>query len=256
MPNKMERFTQRARHVLSLAQETAEKMKHPQIHTGHILLALMRADGGVAERVLRSLKVDKKQVEEEVNHRTEADGKRFSAQLELGADTRKLLEMAVDEAHRMGHHYISTEHFLLGITRLPDTLALTILQDLNISPEIIRQETRRILQESPFSASESPTSQPEVVLKRISDVLDELDVIRREIRPAAREAAASTETATLLEMIAALTTAIHQLIETNQRLEAKLDNVIARIQSDVNHPSAADKGAADSEDNKKTHNES
>ncbi|GAB4329114.1 MAG: ATP-dependent Clp protease ATP-binding subunit [Phototrophicales bacterium] len=149
MPNKMERFTQRARRVLSLAQEEAERMQHNYIGTEHLLLGLMREEGGVAGRVLRDLGLDQRRVEELVERLTRAATRTAPVQLDLSPGTKKVLELAVDEARRMGHHYIGTEHLLLGLVRQPEGVAIDVLKRLGISPEEVRRQTRRVLQESP-----------------------------------------------------------------------------------------------------------
>ncbi|MFW5691751.1 MAG: ATP-dependent Clp protease ATP-binding subunit [Chloroflexota bacterium] len=152
MPNKMERFTQRARRVLSLAQEEAERMQHNYIGTEHLLLGLMREDGGVAGRVLRDLGLDQSRVEELVERLTRASTRTTPVQLDLSPGTKKVLELAVDEARRMGHHYIGTEHLLLGLVRQSEGVAIDVLKRLGISPEEVRRQTRRVLQESPVQS--------------------------------------------------------------------------------------------------------
>ena len=94
MPNKMERFTQRARRVLSLAQEEAERLQHHQIGTEHLLLGLMREEGGVAGRVLRDLGLDLRRVEELVTRLSTADDRSPHPQLDLSPGTKKVLELA------------------------------------------------------------------------------------------------------------------------------------------------------------------
>ncbi len=149
MPNKMERFTQRARRVLSLAQEEAERLQHNYIGTEHLLLGLMREEGGVAGRVLRDLGLEQGRVEELVERLTRASTRTTPIQLDLSPGTKKVLELAVDEARRMGHHYIGTEHLLLGLVRQSEGVALDVLKRLGVSPEEVRRQTRRVLQESP-----------------------------------------------------------------------------------------------------------
>ncbi|GAB1420474.1 ATP-dependent Clp protease ATP-binding subunit [Anaerolineales bacterium] len=161
MPNKMERFTQRARRVLSLAQEEAEKLQHSQIGTEHLLLGLMREDGGVAGRVLRDLGLDIRRVEELVVRLVDKVEDASTGQLELSAGTKKVLELAVDEARRMGHHYIGTEHLLLGLVRQQDGIAIEILKRLGISPEEVRRQTRRVLQDSPVQSPPSQATTPD-----------------------------------------------------------------------------------------------
>jgi ATP-dependent Clp protease ATP-binding subunit ClpC len=149
MSNKMERFTQRARRVLSLAQEEAERMQHSHIGTEHLLLGLMREEGGVAGRVLRELGLRTSQVEQIVERLTSASKRAGVTRMDLSPATKKVLELAVDEARRMGHHYIGTEHLLLGLARSTDGVAVDVFRELNISPDEIRRQTRRVLQENP-----------------------------------------------------------------------------------------------------------
>jgi ATP-dependent Clp protease ATP-binding subunit ClpC len=156
----MERFTQRARRVLSLAQEEAERLQHSYIGTEHLLLGLMREEGGVAGRVLRDLGLDPRRVEELVERMTRAGQRVGTARLDLSPGTKKVLELAVDEARRMGHHYIGTEHLLLGLVRQSEGIAIDVLKRLNVSPEEVRRQTRRVLQESPVQGRTTPSSGP------------------------------------------------------------------------------------------------
>lgn len=160
MPNKMERFTQRARRVLSLAQEEAERLRHHQIGTEHLLLGLMREEGGVAGRVLRDLGLDLRRVEELVTRLSTSDGPPNHSQLDLSPGTKKVLELAVDEARRMGHHYIGTEHLLLGLVRQQEGIALDVLRRLGVSPEEVRRQTSKVLQESPVQSHQKLKSSP------------------------------------------------------------------------------------------------
>ncbi|NPV67786.1 MAG: ATP-dependent Clp protease ATP-binding subunit [Anaerolineae bacterium] len=145
----MERFTQRARRVLSLAQDEAERMQHNYIGTEHLLLGLIREEGGVAGRVLRDLGLDPRRVEDLVMRMTQA-GKRTSPdeRLDLSPGTKRVLELAVDEARRLEHHYIGTEHLLLGLVRQEEGVAIDVLKRLGVSPEEIKRHTRRVLQDS------------------------------------------------------------------------------------------------------------
>ena len=103
MPDKMQRFTQRARRVLSLAQEEAERMQHSYIGTEHLLLGLMKEDGGVAGRVLKELGLELEEVEQLVERNTRSGQRTPFAKINLSPGTKKVLELAVDEARRMGH---------------------------------------------------------------------------------------------------------------------------------------------------------
>jgi len=159
----MERFTQRARRVLSLAHQEAERMRQNYIGTEHLLLGLIREDGGVAGRVLRELGLEAERVQEIVERLT-GTGSSPGGKLDLSPGTQQVLEYAIDEARRLGHHYIGTEHLLLGLVRYGEGVANDVLRKLGITPEQIRRQTRRVLQESSSSrrsSSERKSSQGE-----------------------------------------------------------------------------------------------
>jgi len=161
--SSMERFTQRARRVLSLAHQEAERMRQNYIGTEHLLLGLIREDGGVAGRVLRELGLESERVQEIVERLT-GTGSSPGGKLDLSPGTQQVLEFAVDEARRLGHHYIGTEHLLLGLVRYGEGVANDVLRKLGVTPEQIRRQTRRVLQESSSSrrsSSERKSSQGE-----------------------------------------------------------------------------------------------
>ncbi|MEN6409705.1 MAG: ATP-dependent Clp protease ATP-binding subunit [Anaerolineaceae bacterium] len=151
----MERFTQRARRVLSLAHQEAEQMHHNTIGTEHLLLGLMQEEGGVAGRVLRDLGLETDRVREVVERLSESEPY-AGGKIELTADTQQVLEFAIDEARRMNHHYIGTEHLLLGLVRAEQSTAMNVLRRLGVTAEQVRRQTRRVLQES--SSSTGPES--------------------------------------------------------------------------------------------------
>ena len=151
-----ERFTQRARRVLSLAQEEAERLNHSYIGSEHVLVGLLREDGGVAGRVLRELGLEEQRVQAMVERLSGVGTRTPFTKIELSPSTKRILELAVDEARRMGQHYISTEHLLLGMVRQNEGVAMDVLRKFGISAEQVRRQTRRILKESPVSAGERP----------------------------------------------------------------------------------------------------
>ena len=158
----MERFTQRARRVLSLAHQEAERMRQNVIGTEHLLLGLIEEEGGVAGRVLRELGLEPDRVREMVE-RMSGFGQYRGGKIDLAPGTQQVLEFAIEEARRMGHHYIGTEHLLLGLVRSQDGLAMEVLRKLGVTSEQIRRQTRRILQElssSPSSSSPAATQTP------------------------------------------------------------------------------------------------
>ncbi len=151
----MERFTQRARRVLSLAHQEAERSRNNNIGTEHLLLGLMDEEGGVAGRVLRELGMTSDRVREVIRRVTTSSSSFDPNRVELAADTQQVLEHAVEEARRLGHHYIGTEHILLGLIRV-DSTAMEVLRRLGVTPEQIRRQTRRVLNESASSSSPTP----------------------------------------------------------------------------------------------------
>ncbi len=148
----MERFTQRARRVLSLAHQEAERARQNSIGTEHLLLGLMDEEGGVAGRVLRELGMSSDRVREVIARITSGNPNFDPNRIELAPETQQVLEFAVEEARRLGHHYIGTEHILLGLVRV-DSTALEALRRLGVTPDQIRRQTRRVLNESSSSAT-------------------------------------------------------------------------------------------------------
>ncbi|HQL38169.1 MAG TPA: ATP-dependent Clp protease ATP-binding subunit, partial [Anaerolineaceae bacterium] len=155
----LERFTQRARRVLGLAQQEAERLRQPTINTEHLLLGLMEEDGGVAGRVLRDLGLEPDRVREIVE-RLSGFGQTTGQRIDLSAGVQQVLEFAIEEARRLDHHYIGTEHLLLGLVRSTEGLALEALKKLGITPEQIRRQTRRVMQEGSSAASPAGAQQP------------------------------------------------------------------------------------------------
>ena len=147
----MERFTQRARRVLSLAHQEAERAAQGSIGTEHLLLGLLEEDGGVAGRVLRELGLDPDRVRE-MTSRVSGEGAYTGGRIELGPDTQQVLEQALDEARKMGHHYIGTEHLLLALVR-GEGNAVEVLRKLGVTADQIRRQVRRVLQEGASSPS-------------------------------------------------------------------------------------------------------
>ena len=142
----MEKFTQRARRVLALAHQEAESAHQGLIGTEHLLLGLLTEDGGVAGRVLRELGLETERVREMIQ-RVSGEGRYESGKIELAPDTQLVLEYAIEEARKMGHHYIGTEHLLLGLVR-SEGAAMEVFKKLGVTPDQVRRQTRRVLQES------------------------------------------------------------------------------------------------------------
>ncbi len=164
MADKLQRFTQRARRVLTLAQEEAERLSHNYIGTEHLLLGLVKEENGVAGRVLRELGAKPDRVAEMVERMTGAGRRAAAGKLDLTPRTKQVIEFAVDEARKLGHSYIGTEHLLLGLIRQGDGVAIDVLRQLGLTPDRIRRETlRAVQQEQPESGK--PAAAPSIVKK-------------------------------------------------------------------------------------------
>ncbi|NOX63532.1 MAG: ATP-dependent Clp protease ATP-binding subunit [Chloroflexi bacterium] len=143
MSDKFDRFTKKARRVLQLAQEEAQRLNHNYIGTEHLLLGLVREEHGVASKVLLELGVDPAQVIRAVE-RTVGRGERPPfGKPTLAPRTKRVIELAVDEARLMGHHYIGTEHLLLGLVREGEGIAVNVLRGLGVSLDRVRTQTAR-----------------------------------------------------------------------------------------------------------------
>ncbi|MFN2184241.1 MAG: Clp protease N-terminal domain-containing protein, partial [Anaerolineae bacterium] len=158
MAENLDRFTTRARRVLTTAGEEAKRLNHQFIGTEHILLGLVAEEGGVAMRVLRELKITPGQIRSSVERAVGRGPRPVLKQPALTPRTKQVIELAVDEARRLGHHYIGTEHLLLGLVREGKGVAVDVLRSLDAPPERIRAEVTRILQETPAHASEKEQS--------------------------------------------------------------------------------------------------
>jgi excisionase family DNA binding protein len=142
---KFDKFTTRARRVLSLAQEEAQRLNHHYIGTEHLLLGLVRENEGVAAQVLARLGVELERVRSGVEFVIGRGDKPVSGEVGLTPRSKKVIELAVDEARRLGHHYIGTEHLLLGLVREGEGVAAGVLESLNLKLDEVRAETLRVL---------------------------------------------------------------------------------------------------------------
>ena len=115
--DRFEKFTERARRVLSLAQEEAQRLHHNYMGTEHLLLGLVREGDGVAARVLAHQGVSLAQVREAVEFIIGRGDRVVTGEIGLTPRAKRVIELAVDEARRLNHHYIGTEHLLLGLVR-------------------------------------------------------------------------------------------------------------------------------------------
>lgn len=153
MADNLDRFTKRARRVLTKAGEEARRLNHRFIGTEHILLGLVSEEGGVAMRVLQSLDITADQVRAAIERAVGRGTRPTFTQPTLTPRTKRVIELAVEEARQLGHHYIGTEHLLLGLVREGEGVAVDVLRQLGAPPERIREQVHQLLQETPVQAS-------------------------------------------------------------------------------------------------------
>ncbi len=145
MSSRFEKFSERARRVLTIAQEEARQLNHNYIGTEHILLGLAREEEGVAAKVLVNLGVSLNKVRSAVEFISGRGEKPSTGETGLTPRAKRVIELAIDEARQMGHNYIGTEHLLLGLLREGEGVAAGVLESLGVTLERARAETVHIL---------------------------------------------------------------------------------------------------------------
>ena len=153
-----ERFTERAKHVVSAAREEATRLGSEYVRTEHILLGLCREPEGIAARALENLGVDVKALAREIEHQVQP-GSPIPSNDEIAFTPRakKVLELAVEEARRFNHNYIGTEHILLGLLKEGEGIAAKVLQDQKVDLGRIQAEVVRLLGDQGQGAREAQT---------------------------------------------------------------------------------------------------
>jgi ATP-dependent Clp protease ATP-binding subunit ClpC len=140
-----ERFTERAREVVVLAQDEARALKHNYIGTEHLLLGLLREEEGLAARVLESLDITIEEVRAQVERLVGRGDEVTSGQIPFTPRAKKVLELSLREAMSLGHNYIGTEHILLGVVRENQGVAARILLEFDVDAEMVRNALLRML---------------------------------------------------------------------------------------------------------------
>ena len=141
-------FTQRVRKVLAAAREESARLRHEYVGTEHMLLALLRESGGVSAAVLQGLDVDTEAVRLAVEGSVkEGRGERTGFDLPYTSRAKKVLELGMSEARELGHHYVGSEHLLIGLLREEKGIAAQVLRECGASVEAVRAETLRLLGE-------------------------------------------------------------------------------------------------------------
>src|ERR671932_245848 len=148
MSDRFDKFTERAKKVLVLAQEEAQRFNHNYIGTEHLLLGLVREGEGIAAKVLGNLGVELNKVRSAVEFIIGRGDRTVAGDIGLTPRAKKVIELSVDEARRLNHHYIGTEHLLLGLVREGEGIAAGVLESLGGSLEKVRAQVIEVLKSS------------------------------------------------------------------------------------------------------------
>jgi ATP-dependent Clp protease ATP-binding subunit ClpC len=149
-----DRFTDRARKVMGLARQEAQRFNHDYIGTEHVLLGLVQEGSGVAATVLKNLDIDLKKIRQEVEKLVSTGTTMVTmGQLPFTPRAKKVLELSLEEASNLGHTYIGTEHLLLGLIRESEGIAAQVLRNLKVKVEDVREEVLELLGAEPTEGS-------------------------------------------------------------------------------------------------------
>jgi ATP-dependent Clp protease ATP-binding subunit ClpC len=176
-----ERFTDRARKVMALANQEAQRFNHEYIGTEHILLGLVKEGSGVGANVLKNLDVDIKKLRLEIEKLVKSGPDMVTmGKLPQTPRAKKVIEYAIEEARALNHNYVGTEHILLGLLRETEGIAAQVLMNLGLKLEDVRQEVLNLLgagvedntYQSMGMKMNPPTSQPASKAKSKTPALD------------------------------------------------------------------------------------
>ena len=159
-----EKFTERAKKVLTLAQEEAERSHHSYIGTEHLLLGLLREGEGLAGKVLANLGVQIGQVRQAIEFTLGRDPSIVIKQIVPTSRVKRVIEVSFAESQRLGHNYVGTEHLLLGLILESEGIAAHVLMDLGVTEAKVRSEIQRLME------SAEPEPAPRVTERRVYKV--------------------------------------------------------------------------------------
>jgi hypothetical protein len=145
--DRFDKFTDRAREVLTQAQDEAQRFNHIHIGTEHLLLGLLRVEDGLAARVLRELGVELPRVRTAVEFIMQRGDRPVAGEVGLTPAAKRVIELAIDESRRLGHRYIGTQHLLLGLVREGEGVAAGVLESFGVTLDAVRHEIVHLLAE-------------------------------------------------------------------------------------------------------------
>jgi ATP-dependent Clp protease ATP-binding subunit ClpC len=141
----LDRFTDRARRALTLANQEAQRLGHDHVGSEHLLLGLIKETTGIAAAVLAEFKIDLGTVRQRVEQLGHGPSKNHPIKLQPTARYARVLEHAIDEAAALSKNYVGTEHLLLGLLRETDTTAARVLASLNLKLDDVRAAMLKLL---------------------------------------------------------------------------------------------------------------
>src|SRR4051794_6939400 len=161
MAGMYERFTDRARKVMQLANQEAQRFNHEYIGTEHILLGLVKEGSGVAANVLKNLDIDLRKIRLEVEKIVQTGSGEMVSMGKLPHTPRakKVIEYSIEEARNLNHNYVGTEHLLLGLLREQEGVAAQVLMNLGLKLEDVREEVLNLLGHNMETGSEGERSE-------------------------------------------------------------------------------------------------
>src|SRR5256885_3713019 len=185
-----DRFTERARKVMSLARQEAQRFNHDYIGTEHILLGLVQEGSGVAAQVLKNMGIDLNKIRTEVEKIVKTGPSMVQmGQLPFTPRAKKVLELSMEEAGNLGHNYIGTEHLLLGLIKENEGIAAQVLMNLGVKLEDVREEVLDFLgaDSNEEEEEETPIQEGQQAQANSKSKTPALDSFGRDLTELARE---------------------------------------------------------------------
>src|SRR5205809_1704177 len=183
-----ERFTDRARKVMQLANQEAQRFNHEYIGTEHILLGLVKEGTGVAANVLKNLDIDLRKIRLEVEKIVQAGPDMVTmGKLPQTPRAKKVIEYSIEEARNLNHNYVGTEHLLLGLLREQEGVAAQVLMNLGLKLEDVREEVLNLLGHNPSEPSEGGGGGGERTASKGKSKTPALDSFGRDLTELARQ---------------------------------------------------------------------
>jgi hypothetical protein len=169
--DRFDKFTDEARRVLTFAQDEAQRFEHNYIGTEHLLLGLVREEEGVAAHVLKAMGIGLPDVRKAVEFIIGRGDRPVPGEVGLTPRAKRVIELAIDEARRLGHRYIGTEHLLLGLVREGEGIAAGVLESMGVNLDRARHEVIRVVTAG-FPPQPDDRAEEPPIAHRLADIED------------------------------------------------------------------------------------